>query len=249
MRRRAADSPFADQQAVLDLCRYLCHRFNDGELLELLVRKAAQPTRRLVYEFDKPAKERIIDASDRLFRIGGIRVGALSIAEEAHSNVETFRKYFQSGISLVRRYVGELIKECENDWREMEREHPNDPEAQLRYWIFWEQGHAEDIFSSQVLLSRTSAELHPKDPLLADILRYRQNERLQIMNLCEAAGFKMPNDLGDKLLLLVQGARIERGTFGTSPPSRLLCQLADDLLEAHGWSRKPPLTIDDWGTC
>jgi AcrR family transcriptional regulator len=205
------------------------------------VKKVAEPKRQYVYEFDKPAKERIVDASARLFRIGGIRVGAVPIAEEAHSNVETFRKHFGSGASLVRQYVSSLIKECQEDLRGMEVAHPDDPEAQLRFWIFWEQGHAEDDFCPQALLSRTLAELHRMDPLFAEIARYRQNERRHIMSLCDAAGFKMPNDLGDKLLLLVQGARNERGAFGTSPPSRFLCQLADDLLEAHGWLRKPPL--------
>jgi AcrR family transcriptional regulator len=206
--------------------------------------KMAQP---LVYHFDKPAKDRIIEASDKVYRVFGIRVGLGAIAHKAHSNVETVTKYFGNGDRLVRRYVSSLIAECQQSWREIEGKYRNDPEVQLRCWMYLEQEKADDRFRPEVLLSRTAAELHVQHPLLTGIEQYWRTERLRLMQLCDAAGFKEPNDLGDKLLLLVQGARNERGAYGGSPPSRLLHQVGDDLMVAHGGSRKPLLTWESMG--
>jgi len=54
--------------------------------------KTAQP---MAYSFEKPAKQRILDAADEVFRIYGIRAGLGAIAHRAHSNVATVVKYFK----------------------------------------------------------------------------------------------------------------------------------------------------------
>ena len=197
------------------------------------------------YGFEKPAKDRIVDASYQLYRIFGIRVGAGPIAHEARSNVATVTKYFGNCDPLVRQYVSSLIKECHEWWQDIEARHRHDPEAQLRLWVYLEQEQAADRFRPQALMSRTAAELPAEDPLLIQIKEYWRAERLRITNLCDSAGFERANDLADKLLLSVQGARNERAAFGGSPPSRLLSELGDDLMVMHGASRKPLLTQDD----
>jgi len=87
---------------------------------------------------EKPAKQRILEASDKLFRRFGIRVGIGSIAHEAHSNVDTVGKHFGSRERLVSQFVKSLIEDSEKQWREAADIYPNDPESGLRYWIFSE---------------------------------------------------------------------------------------------------------------
>ncbi len=206
------------------------------------MKKHLEAAQRPGYDFDKPAKQRIIDASDKVFRLFGIRAGRAAIADEAHSNMETMVRYFGRGEDLVRRFVTSLIAESESMWRGIESEHPSDPEAQLRLWLAQEQDATGRIMRPEVLLSRTAAELQPyaeqERDLLAEIGEYWQAERRRVAKLCRAADLREPLDLADKLLLLVRGARSERDIFGRLAPSRRLAAAADDLLAAHGLSRR-----------
>ena len=81
--------------------------------------------------------------------------------------------------------------------------------------------------------------------MLDEIEQYWQAERRRVVKLCNAAGFREPRELADKLLLLVNGSRNERKAYGYHTPSQMLSQAGDDLLVAHGMSSKPPLDFDD----
>jgi AcrR family transcriptional regulator len=201
--------------------------------------KTTQP---MWYEADKPAKQRILEASDRLFRLHGIRASVEAIARESHSNSDTVLKYFGHPQRLIGTFVESLIKIAEEVLREMDTLYP-DPETRLRGWIWMEM--QDDDFSGVTLLSRTAAELQQwprKDKLLVQIQRYWQAERVWVQDLCTAAGFREPRELADKLLLLVHGARNERKAFGFDGPRERLSLAADDLMVAHGATRKPPFT-------
>ena len=207
--------------------------------------KTAQPAPSFL---DKPAKERILEASDKLFRLFGVvRVSLGAIAEEAHSNVETVIKHYGNYESLVSLFVKSQIRQAAEFWQEVEAKHPNDPEGRLRYWTFYEEGRKDSLLGPEELLSRTAAELWMmrKTAFLVEIEDYWQSERRRVVKLCETAQFREPRDLADKLLLLVQGARNERGAYGYHAPSHMLHRAADDLLVAHGGARKPPISWDD----
>ncbi|MGX1415691.1 MULTISPECIES: hypothetical protein [Bradyrhizobium] len=195
--------------------------------------------------FDKPAKERIAEAADRLFRRYGIKINSATIAHEANSNLATVAKYFGHGDRLIDRFVRSLIEESEGYWRDVEARHPDDPHAQLRWWMFFEQERMTDALRPEVLLARTAAELlrGPQDAAFAEIAQYWQKERRRVVGLCDKAGLRKPAELGDKLLLLVHGARNERGAYGRHAPSRLLHQAGDDLMAAHGAA---PAPLFDW---
>jgi hypothetical protein len=199
--------------------------------------KTIQP---LSYERDKPAKQRILETSDRLFRLHGIRVGVQGIAQESHSNTDTVLKHFGYPQRLIGIFVGSLIEIAEKALREMDTAYP-DPETRLRGWVWMEM--QEDDFGGVTLLSRTAAELQQwprKDELLVEIQKYWQAERRWVQDLCTGARFSEPRELADKLLLLVHGARNERKAFGYNGPRGRLSLAADDLMVAHGAVRKPP---------
>ena len=88
--------------------------------------KTIQPVTSL---FDKPAKDRILEASDKLFRIYGIRVSLEAIAHHADSNVATVVKYYKYQDCLVSLFLKSLIEQAEQYWREVEQKHPNDAEG------------------------------------------------------------------------------------------------------------------------
>jgi AcrR family transcriptional regulator len=204
------------------------------------MKQRAKPVQPMEYSFDKPPKQRILEASDKIFRLYGIRAGIAAIAHKAHSNTATVIKYFSCQERLVALFMKSLIEDGGKARRELETDYPDDPETRLRGWIWLEM--QDDPFSAATLLSRSAAELqqHPKDKLLLEIEKYWRAERFWVTDLCTAARFREPGELADKLLLLVHGTRNERKAFGYDGPSQRLSQAGDDLMVAHGAVRKPP---------
>lgn len=200
------------------------------------MKKHLKTTQSVPAQLDKPAKERIAESADNVFRFFGVRVGMSSIAHHANSNNATVIKHFGYYERLVSMFVKSVIELAEKDWWEVEQE-CSDAEGRLRCWALHEQIRREDPHDPGRLLARTAAELsfeYPKGKLLVEIEQYWQAERRRVVKLCEAAAFREPRELADKLLLLVHGVRNERKTYGYHSPSRLLHQAADDLMVVHG---------------
>jgi AcrR family transcriptional regulator len=206
--------------------------------------KTIQPPRS---ELDKPAKERIVEQALFLFTHFGVTVSTGLIAHFAHTNLETIRKHFGYRERLVSDFLKSLMKQAEQSWKEIEHEHPNDPESQLRRWVLHSE-FAADLSGQHedAQLARAGVDLmgiEAKNPLLSEIERFWQAERRKIIKLCEQAKFRDPVALADKLLLLVQGTRNERACYGYAGPSRMVGEAGDDLMVAHGAQRKPLLEV------
>jgi AcrR family transcriptional regulator len=199
-------------------------------------------------ELDTPVKERIVQNANRLFIRYGVNISTDMIAHFAHTNIHTVFKYFGTRDRLVSDFLKKLMDSIGRNWRGFEQEHPNDPERQLREWILYMEMISTDEFgdSEECQLARASVNLirAEKNPLLAQVEAFWQAERKQIARLCEAAKFRDPQGLADKLILLVQGARNERTAYGYKGPSRMLSEAGDDLMVAHGAERKLPLELD-----
>jgi AcrR family transcriptional regulator len=205
--------------------------------------KAIQPPS----ELDKPAKERIIEQANRLFTLWGVNVSSEMIAHFAHTNVATIIKHFSYRERLVFDFLESLMKQAEQSWKQIEQEHPNDPEAQLRRWVLHSE-FAADLSDQDehAQLARAAVDLigiEAKDPLLSKIEKFWQAERRKIGKLCEQGKFRDPSGLADKLLLLVRGARNERNCCGFGGPSQKVAEAGDDLMVAHGAERKPLMEV------
>src|SRR4051812_21072847 len=105
-------------------------------------------------EPQKPAKERIAHASQLLFQYYGLNVGLPQIAQMAGTQTAFVVKYYGSLERLQFDFLKSLFKRMDEMWREAEGTHPNDPEAQLRCWIYFIQIQANDCLSEQWQLSR-----------------------------------------------------------------------------------------------
>jgi AcrR family transcriptional regulator len=206
--------------------------------------KTIQPPRS---EFDKLAKERIIEQANSLFTSRGVNVSGVMIAHYAHTNVATIMKHFGTRDYLVFNFLKSLMKDAELRWKEIEQECPNDPEAQLRRWVLDAEFAADPSDqATHAQLSRAAVDLigfEGRNPLLIEIESFWRGERRKIVKLCEQARFRDPPGLADKLLLLVQGARNERNGYGFGGPSRKVAEAGDDLMVAHGAQRKPLLEV------
>jgi AcrR family transcriptional regulator len=188
--------------------------------------KTIQPPRS---ELDKPAKERIVEQADRLFTLGGVKISTEMIAHFAHTNVATVIKHFGTREQLVFDFLKSLMKRAEQSWKQIEREHPNDPEAQLRTWVLHSE-FAADLSDQEehAQLSRAAVDFlgfDEKHPLLSEIKRFWQAERRKIVKLCEQARFRDPSGLADKLLLLVQGRATNETAMGLGDRVKRLVRL------------------------
>lgn len=190
---------------------------------------------------EPPAKERIALAADRLFRAHGVNVGLRQIAHFAGTQEAYVLKYYGSLERLHYNFLGSLFKEMDETWLDAEQDHPGDPEAQLRCWLFLIQIQGNEFTSPHWQLSRMAAQLASpfNEGLKLDINRYRQAERRKIAEKCAKAKLRDPVDLADKIILLIEGARNERGSYGFRGPLEKLGLAADDLMVAHGATRKP----------
>lgn len=206
--------------------------------------KKAQPPRS---ELDKPAKERIAEQADRLFTLWGVNISSDLILHFAHSNIDTLKQHFGSRERLVFDFLRSLMKQADQSWEEIEREYPNDPEAQLRRWVLYSE-FAADLSNQNehAQLARATVDflgIEADNPLLPEIGKFWQAERRKVSKLCEQAKFRDPSGLADKLLLLVQGTRNERNCYGYPGPSQKVGEAGDDLMVAHGAQRKPLLEV------
>src|ERR1019366_436516 len=124
-------------------------------------------------ELDTPAKDRIVQKADTLFTHYGVNVATTLIARFAHTNVETIFKYFGTRDRLVSDFLKSLMDSIGQNWREWAREHPNDPEGQLRHWIFYTELISSSEFndSDDCQLARAAVDLirPEKNPLLAEV--------------------------------------------------------------------------------
>src|ERR1700748_1860924 len=81
-------------------------------------------------------RERILLAARDLFHRHGIRgVGVETIAEAAGTNKMTLYRHFDSKDDLILAYLRGVAVEADNIWREIERDHPRDMQAQLQAWL------------------------------------------------------------------------------------------------------------------
>lgn len=147
--------------------------------------------------YDKPAKERMIEASHKVFLIEGIHAIG-QIAHLAGSNLDTFLRYFGRGDALIEHFIDAQIAEAEGIWEGITTDHPNQPETQLRQWLAMADGtiggEIDHLLGPEVTLSRTAAELpwHPKHALLVKIEDYWQAERRRVLKLCRDARLRKP---------------------------------------------------------
>jgi AcrR family transcriptional regulator len=195
----------------------------------------------------KPVKERIVRAANLLFLQFGMIVTIRQIAHLAGTQDAVVVRYFEGQERLRWDFLKSILRQLDQNWEEAEKDNPGDPEAQLRCWIFYTRNEASESQSPSWQIGRMAAQLaYPVSkgmPLQIDL--YRQAELRKIETKCEQAKLRNPQELAEKLMLLIEGARNVRGGYEYPGPLKRLCEAADDLIVLHGAVRKPLFDIED----
>jgi AcrR family transcriptional regulator len=178
-------------------------------------------------------RERILLAARDLFHRHGIRgVGVETIAETAGTNKMTLYRHFDSKDDLIVAYLRGVAADADAIWRDIERDHPGDMQAQLKAWLVC----AEECVTADSRgcdLANAAVELtedgHPGRRIIEEL---KTEHRDRLAALCRRAGISQPEVLADTLTLLLEGARVSRQAAGSNGPSAKFISTAETVIAA-----------------
>jgi AcrR family transcriptional regulator len=157
-------------------------------------------------------------------------VGVETIAEAAGTNKMTLYRHFDSKDDLIIAYLRGVAVEVDEMWRDFERDHPGDMQAQLKAWLIC----AEECVTSDERgcdLANAAVELtaddHPGRRIIEEL---KTEHRNRLASLCRRAGISQPEVLADTLTLLLEGARVSRQAAGRKGPSARFTATAEAVI-------------------
>lgn len=186
-----------------------------------------------------PAAKRIEDAADWLFREQGIRGVTLEgIAERAGTNTLYVLEHFGSLENLVLHYlkrrVNEQTREDERFWGHLQKTYPKREDEQLRAWVRAVAPNANDPFIPVPLTMEAIDFLYNiHHPGRAVITQSKAALRERLARLCCDAFYRESGILADKLLMLAEGAFVQKAIYGGEQPAQRLIEAAEDLFKRH----------------
>ncbi|HEY1312689.1 MAG TPA: TetR/AcrR family transcriptional regulator [Steroidobacteraceae bacterium] len=181
-------------------------------------------------------RDRIFQTACELFYRHGIHgVGVDAIAAEAGSNKMSFYRSFASKDALVAEYLRQQERGYWAWWEATVARFPDDPRRQV-----------EALFESQLemamanncrgcALGNAAAEISDEeDALSAMVLAYKEQVRSRLHAMAHAMGAHDADNLGDALMLLLDGGYFTRLVFprGSGPIAAALPAVRA-LIEAH----------------
>lgn len=181
-------------------------------------------------------RDRIFETACDLFYRHGIHgVGVDAIAAEAGSNKMSFYRSFESKDALVTAYLREQEREYWAWWDAVVAPYPNDPRRQV-----------ESLFEAQLeiamsngcrgcALGNAAAEISDDEDVLSTLVRaYKDKVRGRLHAMARDMGARQPENLGDALMLLLDGGYFTRLVFpqGSGPISAALPAVRA-LIDAH----------------
>jgi AcrR family transcriptional regulator len=181
----------------------------------------------------RPARDRIFETARDMFYRKGIRaVGVESIAAEAGATKMSLYRNFPSKDELVAEVLRQQSREGWVWWDEVVARYDT-PRAQLEglFDAFAERSESSEAHGCA--LCNAAVELHePGHPAFLVAKAHKLETRRRLIELARAAG--APDDeLGDGLLLLLEGSHMARITLGGEGPDRLLPRTARALIREY----------------
>ncbi|MGO9946500.1 MAG: TetR/AcrR family transcriptional regulator [Steroidobacteraceae bacterium] len=186
-----------------------------------------------------PAKSRVRDrimktASDLFYRHGIHAVGVDTIASEAGTNKMSFYRNFASKDELVAEYLRAEEREGLLWWDETLAAHAGNPRLQVEslFDVLVENNCEED--SRGCALANAAVEItesdHPARPVIE---KYKADMRHRFRKLAHEMHARKPDELGDALMLLWEGAYLTRVTMGALGPVQGAAKAARALITAY----------------
>jgi AcrR family transcriptional regulator len=180
-------------------------------------------------------RDRIFETACDLFYQHGIRdVGVDQIATEAGTNKMSFYRSFASKDELVAKYLEQKAADLWLWWDETVRLHAGDPRRQILALF---EGISKIVCSSTsrgCALANAAVELAAEDhPGRRVVLAKKREMRRRFRELAVATGADNPEELGDGLMLLMEGAYLSRLTLSSQGPAHHVGPVALRLLESY----------------
>ena len=181
----------------------------------------------------RSARDRIFEAARDMFYRKGIRaVGVESIAAEAGATKMSLYRNFPSKDELVAAVLREQSKEGWAWWDEIVGRFDT-PRAKLEglFDAFAERSESSEAHGCA--LCNAAVELHePDHPAFLVAKTHKLETRRRLIELARAAG-AADDELGDGLLLLLEGSHMARITLGGEGPDRMLPRAARALIREY----------------
>jgi AcrR family transcriptional regulator len=181
----------------------------------------------------KPARDRIFETARDMFYRKGIRaVGVESIAAEAGATKMSLYRNFPSKDELVAEVLREQSREGWEWWDEVTGAYDT-PRAKLEGLFEALGAKSVDEETHGCALCNAAIELHEVDhPARLVAQDHKRETHRRLIELARAAGAK-DDELGDGLMLLLEGAYMARVTLSNDGPVRMLARTAKALIREH----------------
>src|SRR5450432_348736 len=171
-------------------------------------------------------RDRIFEtACDLFYRHGIHSVGVDTIAAEAGSNKMSFYRSFASKDALVTEYLREQEREYWAWWDAAIARHPEDPRRQVEALFEAQLEIAMSEGCRGCALGNAAAEISGDEGVLSTLVRaYKEKVRTRLHAMAKAMGARDAENLGDALMLLLDGGYFTRLVFplGSGPISAAL---------------------------
>jgi AcrR family transcriptional regulator len=181
-------------------------------------------------------RDRIFETACELFYRHGIHgVGVDTIAAEAGSNKMSFYRSFASKDALVTEYLHEQEREYWTWWEATVAPYPDDPRRQVEALFEAQLEIAMSNGCRGCALGNAAAEISDDEDILSTLVRaYKEKVRKRLHGMAKAMGARDPENLGDALMLLLDGGYFTRLVFplGSGPISAALPAVRA-LMDAH----------------
>lgn len=184
-------------------------------------------------------RDRIFETACDLFYRQGIRaVGVDAIVGEAGTNKMSFYRSFASKDELVAEYLRSRDRCFWQWWDAVVAPHAGNPRAQVEA-IF--EAHVNKTCSKESRgcgLANAAVEIvEDEHPARSVIVAHKSEIRRRFRTLAAAMSARDPDQLGDALMLLMEGGYLARLTFGQScahgGPVTSALNAARTLMDAH----------------
>jgi AcrR family transcriptional regulator len=181
-------------------------------------------------------KDRIFDTACDLFYKHGIRdVGVDMIATEAGTNKMSFYRSFGSKDELVAEYLEQKGREFWAWWDGIVTAHAGDPRGQVQ--ALFDAYVTTSCFTDSRGCAFANASVEIADdehPGRQVAIKQKCEMRRRFRELATATGAVRPEELGDALMLLMEGGYLTRRIFGTDDgPLQSAASTARVLLNAY----------------
>jgi AcrR family transcriptional regulator len=191
---------------------------------------------------EQPVRERILETTQRLFYRDGFRaVGIDTIIAEAGVAKMSLYRHFPSKDDLIVAYLEESNRQFW-EWLDGAAADLDDPVKKL-IGMF---EAIEKLSTSPECLGctfqGTAAEFPDRDhPGHQVALAHKQSVRDRFTELARQAGLVDPEQLGDQLLLLMDGAWVAARMYGPENPATGLAKTVRTLIAAHPSAASGPV--------